>query len=58
MPSEDFSYFLEQRPGAYVFMGNGDSAMCHHPAYNFDDEAIPYGCSFFAELVEQRLPAK
>jgi len=57
MPSEDFSYFLEQRPGAYVFMGNGDSAMCHHPAYNFDDEAIPYGCSFFAELVEQRLPA-
>jgi len=58
MPSEDFSYFLEQRPGAYVFMGNGDSAMCHHPAYNFDDEAIPYGCSFFAELVEQRLPTK
>lgn len=57
MPSEDFSYMLEEKPGAYVFMGNGDTAMCHHPMYNFDDEAIPYGCSFFAELVEQRLPA-
>jgi len=58
MPSEDFSYMLEEKPGAYVFMGNGDTAMCHHPQYNFDDEAIPYGCSFFAELVEQRLPAR
>ena len=56
MPSEDFSYMLEKVPGAYVFMGNGDSAMCHHPKYRFDDEAIPYGCSFFAELVERRLP--
>jgi hippurate hydrolase len=56
MPSEDFSYFLEKRPGAYVFLGNGDTAMCHHPKYNFDDEAIPYGCSFFAEIVERRLP--
>ena len=56
MPSEDFSYMLEKVPGAYVFMGNGDSAMCHHPKYVFDDEAIPFGCSFFAELVERRLP--
>jgi hippurate hydrolase len=56
MPSEDFSYMLEKVPGAYIFMGNGDSAMCHHPKYAFDDEAIPYGCSFFAELVERRLP--
>ena len=56
MPSEDFSYMLERVPGAYVFMGNGDSAMCHHPKYVFDDEAIPFGCSFFAELVERRLP--
>jgi hippurate hydrolase len=55
MPSEDFSYMLQERPGAYVFLGNGDSAMCHHPRYEFDDEAIPYGCSFFAELVERRL---
>ncbi len=58
MPSEDFSFMLEQKPGAYMFIGNGDTAMCHHPMYNFDDEAMPYGCSFFAELVERRLPAQ
>ncbi|EBA15204.1 amidohydrolase family protein [Roseobacter sp. SK209-2-6] len=58
MPSEDFSYMLEERPGAYIFLGNGDTAMCHHPAYVFDDEAIPLGCSWFAELVERRMPAK
>ena len=55
MPSEDFSYMLAERPGAYVFLGNGDSAMCHHPQYVFEDEAMPYGMSFFAELVERRL---
>lgn len=57
MPSEDFAYMLEERPGAYIFLGNGDTAMCHHPAYVFDDDAIPAGCSFFAELVERRMPA-
>ena len=56
MPAEDFSYMLEARPGAYIFLGNGDTAMCHHPAYDFDDEAIPYGTSFFAELIERRMP--
>ncbi|MBE1284880.1 MAG: amidohydrolase [Rhodobacteraceae bacterium] len=56
MPSEDFAYMLEERPGAYIFVGNGDTAMCHHPAYVFDDEMIPSACSWFAELVEQRLP--
>lgn len=56
MPSEDFAYMLEERPGAYIFIGNGDTAMCHHPQYNFDDDAIPAGCSWFAELVERRLP--
>ncbi|MEX0320399.1 MAG: M20 aminoacylase family protein [Ruegeria sp.] len=56
MPSEDFAYMLEERPGAYIFIGNGDTAMCHHPAYNFDDGAIPAGCSWFAELVERRMP--
>lgn len=56
MPAEDFSYMLEARPGAYIFLGNGDSAMCHHPAYDFNDEAIPAGCSFFVTLVERRLP--
>ena len=57
MPAEDFSFMLEQRPGAYIFLGNGDTPMCHHPAYVFDDEAIPPGCSWFAELVERRMPA-
>ncbi len=57
MPSEDFAYMLAERPGAYIFLGNGDTAMCHHPAYVFDDEAIPVGCSWFAELVERRMPA-
>lgn len=56
MPSEDFAYMLEERPGAYIFVGNGDTAMCHHPEYNFDDDAIPVGCSWFAELVERRMP--
>ncbi len=56
MPSEDFSYMLEERPGAYIFLGNGDTETCHHPAYNFEDEAIPAGCSWFAELVERRMP--
>ena len=56
MPAEDFSFMLEQRPGAYIFLGNGDTPMCHHPAYRFDDEAIPLGCSWFAELIERRMP--
>ena len=56
MPAEDFSYMLEARPGAYIFLGNGDTPMCHHPAYDFTDEAAPYGTSFFAELIERRLP--
>lgn len=57
MAGEDFSYMLEERPGAYIFMGNGDTAMVHHPEYNFDDEAIPVGCSWFAEVIERRMPA-
>ncbi|AXC49950.1 amidohydrolase [Paracoccus suum] len=57
MGGEDFSYMLLERPGAYIFLGNGDSAMVHHPAYNFDDDAIPFGSSWFAEMVERRLPA-
>lgn len=56
MPAEDFSYMLEARPGAYIFLGNGDTPMCHHPAYDFNDAAIPVGCSFFAELAERRMP--
>ena len=56
MGAEDFSYMLEQRPGAYVYVGNGDSAGLHHPAYDFDDEAAPAGASFFARLIERALP--
>lgn len=57
MGGEDFAYMLEERPGAYIFMGNGDSADVHHPKYNFNDEAIPAGCSWWAGIVEQRMPA-
>ncbi|MCB1366610.1 MAG: amidohydrolase [Rhodobacteraceae bacterium] len=56
MPAEDFSYMLEERPGAYIFLGNGDTAMCHHPAYNFDDEAIPFGASWYSGMIEARMP--
>jgi len=57
MGAEDFSYMLNARPGAYILVGNGDTPMCHHPAYNFDDEAIPAGCSYWATLVETAMPA-
>ncbi len=57
MGGEDFAYMLEERPGAYILVGNGDSAMCHHPEYNFNDDAIPAGCSWWAEIVEKRMPA-
>ena len=56
MGGEDFSYMLNERPGAYILIGNGDTAACHHPAYNFSDDIIPAGCSYWAELVEKRLP--
>ena len=58
MGAEDFSYMLERRPGTFIFLGNGDSAGWHHPKYNFNDEAIPAGCSWFAGMVESRMPAK
>jgi amidohydrolase len=57
MGAEDFSYMLEQRPGAYIFMGNGDTAGVHHPAYDFDDAAIPYGVSYLAQVAERAMPA-
>ncbi len=56
MGGEDFSYMLEARPGAFVFIGNGDSAALHNPAYNFNDEIIPIGCSYWVQLAEQSLP--
>ncbi|PJF10589.1 M20 aminoacylase family protein [Pseudorhodobacter sp. MZDSW-24AT] len=57
MGAEDFSFMLNSRPGAYIFLGNGDTAMVHHPAYNFDDNAIPFGSSWYAGMVEARMPA-
>jgi hippurate hydrolase len=58
MGAEDFSYMLEQRPGAYIFVGNGDTAGVHHPAYDFNDEAAPYGVSLWAKIVETGMPAR
>lgn len=52
---EDFSYMAKARPGAFVWCGNGDSAGLHHAAYDFNDEAIPYGTSFWIKLVEKTL---
>ncbi len=58
MGGEDFAYLLEERPGAYILVGNGNSAGVHHPEYNFNDEAIPAGCSWLAGMVETRMPAR
>ena len=57
MGGEDFAYMLEQRPGAFIFCGNGDSAGLHHPAYDFNDEAIVFGTSYWIKLVENTLAA-
>lgn len=61
MGSEDFSFFLEAKPGAYAFIGNGDGEGCvsvHNPHYDFNDDILPVGASFFARLVEQALPRR
>jgi len=55
MGAEDFAYMLEARPGAFIFCGNGNSAGLHHPAYNFNDDAIVYGTSYWIRLVENSL---
>ena len=56
MGAEDFSYMLEARPGAYLFLGIGEAAGLHNPNYDFNDDAAPYGASFFARLVEKAQP--
>ncbi len=56
MGAEDFSYMLQVRPGAYLFLGQGEGAGLHHPKYNFNDEIAPVGASFFARLVEKAQP--
>ncbi len=53
--SEDFSFMLEKVPGAFIRVGNGHTAGLHHPAYDFNDEAIPYGAALLAGLVEKSL---
>jgi len=57
MAGEDFAFMLEQRPGALIFCGNGDSAGLHHPEYNFNDEALVFGTSYWIKLVENTLSA-
>jgi len=57
MAGEDFSYMLEERPGAMIFIGNGDSAGLHSPYYNFNDDIIPYGVSYWVRLAERALGA-
>jgi amidohydrolase len=59
MGAEDFSYMLEQRPGSYIFMGSGrPEAPLHSPQYDFNDEALTVGASYWARLVERLLPAR
>ncbi|MDQ7069339.1 MAG: M20 aminoacylase family protein [Rhodobacterales bacterium] len=58
MAAEDFSYMLESRPGSYLFLGQGEGAMVHHPDYDFNDAVAPIGASFLARLVEMAQPAK
>jgi amidohydrolase len=60
MASEDFSWMLQARPGAYINLGNGDDAKSscpvHNPGYDFNDAALPFGASLYARIVEKRLP--
>jgi amidohydrolase len=57
MGGEDFSFMLEARPGAFIFIGNGNTAGVHHPKYDFNDAALPAGVSYWARLVETAMPA-
>ena len=57
MGSEDFAFILRKVPGAYIFVGNGDTAGLHNPKYDFNDEAIPYGVAYWTELARRVLPA-
>lgn len=53
--SEDFSFMLQARPGAFIFLGQGDTPYCHHPAYDFDDGIIPVGVAYWVKLAERAL---
>ena len=56
MGSEDFSFMMEQVPGAHINLGNGDSAALHNHLYDFNDETIPYGVALYASITEKKLP--
>ncbi len=56
MGGEDFAFMLEARPGNVIWIGNGDTAACHHPAYDFNDSAIPHGITYWARLIETAMP--
>jgi len=61
MGSEDFSFMLQEKPGCYIRMGNGGpgefgSVVVHNPRYDFNDDALPWGASYWAQLVEKALP--
>jgi hippurate hydrolase len=58
MGGEDFAYMLNARPGTYVFLGNGESSDLHTDTYDFNDEAIPHGVSYWVRLAERALPAE
>jgi hippurate hydrolase len=55
MGAEDFAFMLQERPGAFIYIGNGNSAQLHNPAYDFNDEAIPAGTSYWVRLAETAL---
>ena len=55
MGAEDFSYMLNSTKGAYILIGNGDTSSVHSPTYIFNDEILPIGSSYWAELVETKL---
>ena len=55
---EDFSFLVEKRPGAYIFIGNGDSSELHTDTYDFNDAVIPVGASYWVRLAERALPIR
>ena len=58
MASEDFSYMIEERPGCYFHVGQGTGAPVHNPEYDFNDDLLPIGASFFVRLIEKSNPIK
>ena len=57
MGAEDFSFMLLERPGAFIMIGNGVGPGLHNPGYNFNDDAIPFGVSYWVRLAETAMPA-